>query len=169
MYSFKPTKRVVLASWFPLHSNIAWWMVSGASSLHLVHRGVCLGRILATLSAVGSIWCRSLNMKVVRSGPRFFILASCQVLSQLLVVLVSSTLRGCSVRGPLSWSASSTIVISSTKKWYISFMLINIERSQSSNSREEVPTEIYGGMAGCMTGTCSTYNWCLVVLVLLET
>ena len=98
-------------------------------------------------------------MKVVRSGPRFFILASCQVLSQLLVVLVSSTLRGCSVRGPLPGTASSTMVISSTKKRYISFMpIFSILRGVVFNlliAGKKSPLK-YGGMASCLTGSSST-------------
>ena len=83
IYLWRPCRRTVPVPWLLLQSNRAWLKVSttGSSALQWVQCGEWLGRILATLSAVGRIWWRSLNKKLVRFGPNIFCFDSCQLLS----------------------------------------------------------------------------------------
>ena len=120
-YLWRPCRRAVPVPWLLVHSNRAWLRVSTtwSSALQWVQCGEWLGRILATLSAVGRIWWRSLNKKLVRFGPHIFCFESCQLLSHWTDGVIISTLRG--FRGGKPCSSVSTSITSSSRNLYICF------------------------------------------------
>ena len=106
------------------------------------------------------IWLRTSVVVVNLDSLRSLQFASRSVLIlMVVVVLVSSTLRGCSVRGPLPGTASSTIVISSNRNMNISLMsILSMLRGVAFSlliAGKKSPLK-YCGIVGCLTGSSST-------------
>ena len=116
-YFWRPWRRTFPVPWLLGHSNKAWLKLSttGFSARQWLQWGEWFGRILAILSAVGRIWWRSLNKKLVRFGPNIFCLDSCQLLFHWTEGLAISTLSGLRGGWPGCWSSVSTRIISSRR------------------------------------------------------